>query len=165
MHNYQLFNTVYDEQTIVCIKNKSIIFVELTKIMIINDSKAIQIFLEKIIDSFEDCKVVNCSSNGKLALISLKFRKPDIIILDLEMPQIDGLTFLEKIKGNYNIPVIVMSVYAKNGSAILEDVIKAGALDFIAPPDGNSDLEIKKFKTVLRSKIAKAKLARIETRV
>lgn len=138
---------------------------EHTKIMIINDSKAIQLFLEGIINSFEDCKVSNCSSNGKLALISLQYQKPDIIILDLEMPQVDGLTFLEKIKGNYNIPVIVMSVYAKNGSAMLEDAIKAGALDYISPPDGNDDLEIGKFKTILRSKIAKAKLARLETRV
>lgn len=138
---------------------------EHTKIMIINDSKAIQIFLKKIIDSFEDCKVINCSSNGKLALISLQYQKPDIIILDLEMPQIDGLTFLEKIRGIDNISVIVMSVYAKNGSAILEDAINAGALDYISPPDGNDDLEIKKFKTILRSKIAKAKLARLKTTV
>lgn len=133
--------------------------------MIINDSRAIQIFLEQIIDSFEDCKVINSSSNGKIALISLQHKKPDIIILDLEMPQIDGLTFLEKIKGNYNIPVIIMSVYAKSGSAILDDAIKSGAVDYIAPPEGFNDLEIKKFKTILRSKITKTKLLEFETRV
>ena len=134
---------------------------EQTKIMIINDSKAIQIFLEKMINSFSDCKVINSSSNGKLALISLKYRIPDVIILDLEMPQIDGLTFLEKIKGIYDIPVIVMSVYAKDGSSILEDAKNVGAIDFMAPPSGNEDSEIQKFKTILHSKIMKARLMAI----
>lgn len=147
------------------LKIKIPLSLEPTKIMIINDSKAIQIFLEQVIDSFEDCKVINCSSNGKIALISLKHRKPDIIILDLEMPQIDGITFLEKIKNVYNIPVIVMSIYAKNGSAMLDDAIKAGAIDYIAPPKNNTDSETKKFKTILRLKIAKAKLVCLKTKV
>ena len=133
------------------------------KIMIINDSMAIRLYLEEVVNSFEDCKVINSSSNGKIALIHLKRLKPDIILLDLEMPQIDGLTFLEKIRGTYNIPVIVMSVYANDGSAVLDDAIKAGAVDYIAPPTDYSELQKRKFKTTLRSKISKAKLLKLKS--
>ena len=134
------------------------------KIMIINDSMAIRLYLEEVINSFEDCKVINSSSNGKIALLYLKRTKPDIILLDLEMPQIDGLTFLENINGEYNIPVIVMSVYAKDDSAVLDDAIKAGAVDYIAPPIDDTELQKRKFKTTLRSKISKAKLLKLESK-
>ena len=134
---------------------------EKIKVMIINDSSAIQIFLEQIINSFIDCEIINLSSNGHIALISLKHKKPDVIILDLEMPQIDGLTFLEKINGTYDIPVIIMSAYAKHGSAILDEALKIGAMDYIAPPSSRNYSEIKHFNTILHSKILKAHLTTV----
>ena len=129
--------------------------------MIINDSRAVQIFLEQIINSFIDCEITNFSSNGQIALISLKHKKPDVIILDLEMPQIDGLTFLEKIRGIYDIPVIIMSAYAKHGSAVLDEALKTGAMDYIAPPSDNNYSKVKHFETILHSKILKAHLLTI----
>lgn len=131
---------------------------EKIKIMIINDSLAMQTYLKETIGSFPDCEIINCSSDGKIALLVLKHKKPDVILLDLEMPRLDGLSFLEEMSRISMTPAIIMSVYAKEESQVLSDAINAGAVSYIAPPEDDSHKEHVRFKAKLHANIIKANL-------
>lgn len=126
--------------------------------MIINDSLAMQTYLKETIKSFQDCEVINCSSDGKIAQLALKHKKPDVILLDLEMPRLDGISFLEEMRKSSKIPVIIMSVYARKESQVLRDAIDAGAFSFIAPPEDNTQKEHSRFRTLLHVNIVRANL-------
>lgn len=126
--------------------------------MIINDSRAMRLFLEDIVKSYADCEVIGSYFDGKLALSDLKFKKPDVVILDLEMPYLDGLTFLEMLSDYEKIPIIIVSNYAKNDSKLIHDAMDLGAVDSLAPPPSNSKIEFENFKNMLHHKIIKASL-------
>ncbi len=126
------------------------------KIMIINDSRAMRLFLEDVIKSYTDCEVIGSYFDGNIALDSLKFKKPDVMILDLEMPRMDGLTFLERLPNNEKFPTIIVSSYAKDSSELVHDAMVLGAVDSLAPPPSNTKEEFEKFRNILHHKITKA---------
>ena len=113
-----------------------------------------QIFLKQIIAEFGYCEVMHCCSNGKTALQFLKNNKPDLILLDLEMPQIDGITFLETIQNCINIPIIIVSAYV-DYSKVLHEAMNLGASDYVSIPISDSFDEFEKFKASLFCKIHK----------
>jgi len=115
-----------------------------------------RLFLEDIINSFDDCEIISSCFDGNDALNYLEVKKPDIILLDLEMPHMDGLTFLEMLSDGEKIPTIILSSYVKDDAEIIHDAINLGAVDSLAPP--NSDKNIKEFKNLLHHKIVKASL-------
>ena len=129
-----------------------------TSIMIVNDSRAMRLFLEEVVKSFEDFEIIGSYFDGSVALNSLKLKKPDVILLDLEMPNLDGLTFLERLTPEQKHPTIILSNYAKDGSEIINQAIELGAVDSLMPPPTNSKEDLEKFKSVLHHKIAIALL-------
>lgn len=128
------------------------------KIIIINDSRAMRLFIEETIKSFSECQIIGSYFNAEHALDSIQFNEPDVIILDLEMPKMDGITFLERLNDVKMYPTIVLSNYATEGSKIVNDAISLGAVDSMLPPSSNRDVDIKAFKIMLRHKIIKASL-------
>ncbi|AJW71761.1 response regulator [Nitrosopumilus adriaticus] len=128
------------------------------KIIIINDSRAMRLFIEETIKSFSECQIIGSYFNAEHALDNIQFNEPDVIILDLEMPKMDGITFLERLNDGKMYPTIVLSNYATEGSKIVNDAISLGAVDSLLPPLSNRDIDIKAFKIMLRHKIIKASL-------
>ena len=128
------------------------------KVMIINDSRALRLFIEETIKSFSECEIIGSYFDAKQALNNIQLNKPDVIILDLEMPKMDGMTFLERLNDIQMCPTIIVSNYATEGSKIVNDAISLGAVDSLLPPLLNSDLDIEEFKSMLRHKIIKASL-------
>ena len=126
--------------------------------MIINDSMAMRLFLEDMIKSYADCEIIGSYNDGNIALNYLKFKKPDVIILDLEMPHLDGLTFLERLSDNEKIPTIIVSNYVKDGSKLVNDAMVLGAVDSLTSPLSNTSEEFEKFRNILHHKIIKASL-------
>jgi two-component system chemotaxis response regulator CheB len=135
------------------------------KVMIVNDSNVIRKYLSEIICSFGDCEICGSHSTGKNALEYLKHQKPDVIILDLEMPVLDGISFLEKFSNNNKIPVIIMSVYVNDQTEILKIAFELGATDAIGLPKDSSKEEVVKFSTLLHSKIIKSRLVSTHTKL
>ena len=127
-------------------------------ILIINDSRSMRLFLEKIVKSFSDCELMSSCWDGDDAVNCIQIKKPDIILLDLEMPHMDGLTFLEMMPENKRIPTIIISNYGKDDSDIISDAMNLGALDSLMPPSSMRDNDVEEFSNKLHHKIIKASL-------
>lgn len=100
-------------------------------VWIVNDSQYMTQLLTDLI-SIKNIKVSNTARDGADALRKLSIRKPDVILLDLEMPKMDGLTFIEQVvKQDKLVPIIVVSSFTQEGAKLVLDALENGALDFI----------------------------------
>ena len=121
-------------------------------VWIVNDSKYMTQLLSDLV-SKDNIKVTNTARDGAEALRKLNSKKPDVILLDLEMPTMDGLTFIEEIvKQDKLVPIIVVSSFTQDGAKIVLDALENGALDFV--PISNTNPEnITELRDSLISKI------------
>lgn len=106
---------------------------EKISVMIVDDSVLSQHILSDIVSSESTMKVCAIAHDGQDALRKINRFNPDVILLDLEMPNMDGLTFLEKIK-NKHIPTIIISSYSKSKSHIIQVALDLGAIDYVTIP-------------------------------
>lgn len=121
-------------------------------VMIVDDSVLMRKLIGKILEEDPDIEIAAKAMNGKFALSKMKTHEPDLIILDLEMPEMDGITFLkEKHKLRNNIPVIILSSIATKGAAITMEALGLGASDFITKPSGSVSMDIADIGEKLRS--------------
>jgi len=105
------------------------------RVMIIDDSAVIRNIITKILSTNQHIEVVGTAINGRFGLSKINNLKPDIIILDLEMPEMNGIDFLkEREKLGIKTPVIILSAHAKKGAKITLDALSLGASDFILKP-------------------------------
>ena len=105
------------------------------KAMIVDDSALIRNLVTKELTKSENIEVVGTAMNGRFALNKIGKLKPDIIILDLEMPEMNGIEFLkEKERLGITTPVIILSALAKKGAKITLEALGLGASDFILKP-------------------------------
>jgi two-component system chemotaxis response regulator CheB len=104
------------------------------RVLIVDDSASVRQTLAAILEEAPDILVVGTASDPFAAARRIAEDLPDVIILDLEMPRMDGLTFLRKIMVQKPIPVIVCSTLTEQGSKTLFDVLEAGAVDVLPKP-------------------------------
>lgn len=117
------------------------------KVLIIDDSALVRELLTKILSKDCDIDVVGSTIDPIFAIKKLKEFKPDVITLDLEMPRMDGLTFLRKLMAVIPTPVIIISSRAQKGSDIALKALELGAIDVILKPSAvlqSSFFEIEK---------------------
>jgi two-component system chemotaxis response regulator CheB len=123
--------------------------------LVVDDSPSNRRSIADILSNASDVEVVGHAADGEEALRLVTQLKPDVVTLDLEMPKMDGFTFLRILMGRSPIPVIVISSYSQK-----ENVFKAlelGALDFVAKPDRARDPDL---ETLRAAVLAKVMLAR-----
>ncbi len=95
--------------------------------------------IRRMLDADENIEVVGTAMNGQFALRKTVALNPDLIVLDLEMPELDGVGFLKKRKeNNWNVPVIILSAVAKKGAEVTMKALALGASDFVTKPSGGS---------------------------
>ncbi len=102
------------------------------KVLIVDDSKAIRIFLKEILEKDPNINVVGMSEDPYDAREKIKELNPDVITLDVEMPKMDGITFLKNIMRLHPIPVVMISSLTEAGAEITLEALKLGAIDYIA---------------------------------
>lgn len=113
------------------------------KVLIVDDSALMRSLIGKIIDGTPGLTVADKAMNGRFALQKLERVQPDIIVLDLEMPEMNGLEFLKERKRlKIDIPVIVLSSIAKEGARITMDCLELGASDFVTKPSGSESANL-----------------------
>ena len=92
-----------------------------------------------MLETDKDITVVGTAMNGRFALRKTITLNPDVIVLDLEMPELDGIGFLEKRRENgWDIPVVILSAVAKKGAEVTMKALSLGASDFITKPSGGA---------------------------
>ena len=104
------------------------------KVLIVDDSAVVRQTLQSIINSDPHLEVLDTASDPFLAVQKIQNEVPDVITLDIEMPKMDGLTFLHKIMSQHPIPVIIISSLAEQGSDTALKALEYGAVDIIQKP-------------------------------
>ncbi|MDE2337251.1 MAG: chemotaxis response regulator protein-glutamate methylesterase [Alphaproteobacteria bacterium] len=103
--------------------------------MVVDDSAVIRGFLTRFIESDPDIKVVSSAANGQLAVSTTTAGKFDVIVLDIEMPVMDGITALPLLlKADPNVQIIIASTLSKANAAITLRAFEAGAAECLAKP-------------------------------
>ncbi len=105
-----------------------------TKVMIVDDSALVRQVITQAISRDPSIEVVATAQDPIFALEKLKNQWPDVIVLDIEMPRMDGLTFLKKIMAEHPTPVIICSSLAEKGAQVTMEALAAGAVSIITKP-------------------------------
>ncbi|MGV8834064.1 MAG: protein-glutamate methylesterase/protein-glutamine glutaminase [Devosia sp.] len=104
------------------------------RVLIVDDSASVRTTLSEIIASDRDLEVMATAADPYVAVERIRHEVPDVMFLDIEMPRMDGLTFLRKIMSQRPIPVVICSSVAEAGSDTLMQALEAGAVDVVTKP-------------------------------
>ena len=122
------------------------------KVMVVDDSALVREFMRQLISAQSDMEVVT-ASDPYMARDKMLKEMPDVIILDVEMPKMDGLTFLQKVMNFRPIPVIMFSSVTRHGAEEAINAMSMGAVDVVAKPTQNIKVELNNLKDDLLNKI------------
>ncbi|ADN03116.1 protein-glutamate methylesterase/protein-glutamine glutaminase [Spirochaeta thermophila] len=124
------------------------------RVLIVDDSALMRTMVSRILEEAPDMEVVGTAMHGGFALEKIPRLDPDVIVLDLEMPKVDGLAFLrERRERGIDIPVIILSSRAKRGARITMEALSLGASDFITKPSGAISPDVHLVADTLREMI------------
>ncbi|XXG31661.1 MAG: chemotaxis response regulator protein-glutamate methylesterase [Ferrovum myxofaciens] len=104
------------------------------RVLIVDDSALIRAILTEVVSSFPDLEAVGAAAHPLQARDMIKALNPDVLTLDVEMPKMDGLTFLERLMRLRPMPVLMISSMTERGSEVALNALELGAVDFIAKP-------------------------------
>ena len=135
------------------------------RVLIVDDSALMRNLIGKIVDATPGLKIADKAMNGRFALQKLDRVAPDVIVLDLEMPEMNGIEFLRELKKqNIKIPVVILSSIAKEGAKITMDCLELGACDFITKPSGSESANLNTVsETLSKMLLAYGRRHQIET--
>ncbi len=133
-------------------------------VMIVDDSAFVRKVMEEILTTRENIKVVAKARNGVEALEKLKRHKIDVITMDVEMPEMNGLEALEAIMHQCPTPVVMVSNYTRRGTEETLRALEIGAVDFVAKPTDFANTNLDELKEKVIEKVRIAAVARLQRR-
>jgi len=104
------------------------------RVLIIDDSASVRQTLSRVLEADPEIEVIGTASDPFMAARKIQDEIPDVITLDVEMPRMDGITFLRKLMAQRPIPVVMCSSLTEQGSETLLQALEAGAVDVILKP-------------------------------
>ncbi|NTV49657.1 MAG: chemotaxis response regulator protein-glutamate methylesterase [Geobacteraceae bacterium] len=131
------------------------------KVLVIDDSALVRQTLCDILNSDPEIEVVGSAADPILAAERMRTVIPDVITLDVEMPRMDGLTFLQKLMSQHPIPVVMCSSLAESGSETALKALEYGAVDIITKPKMGTKQFIEESKTRICDAVKGAAAARL----
>src|SRR5579872_90737 len=110
------------------------------QIMIVDDSVVVRKALTSVLSSDADLAIMGWASNGRLAVAKLQTLRPDIILLDIEMPEMNGLETIPEIRKILpHTPIIMFSTLTERGAEATLEALSLGATDYVTKPS-NTDM-------------------------
>src|SRR4051812_46316560 len=131
------------------------------RVLIVDDSASVRQMLSSILNEDPGIEVMGAASDPFVAARKLQEEIPDVIILDIEMPRMDGITFLRKIMAQRPIPVIICSTLTEEGSDIMFEAFEAGAVDILPKPRVDTRQALQESSIRLRDAVKTAARARL----
>ncbi len=129
-------------------------------VLIVDDSPLMQAWLKKILSADPEVGEVTVAQNAEEARKSLQTKRPDVITLDVELPGIDGISFLKELMSTCPLPVVMVSAYTQENCRTTIKALSLGAVDFIPKPGPGLKEEKETFPQRLRAKVKEAAQAR-----
>jgi two-component system chemotaxis response regulator CheB len=131
------------------------------KVLIVDDSALIRGVMKEIVNSQPDMEVVGVAPDPLVARDLIKQTNPDVLTLDVEMPKMDGLDFLERLMRLRPMPVVMVSSLTERGSEITMRALELGAVDFVTKPKVSVHSGMLEYAELIAEKIRIAARARI----
>lgn len=104
------------------------------RVLIVDDSASVRQSLKQVLETDPDIQVMGTAADPYVAAEHIKREVPDVITLDVEMPRMDGLTFLERLMSQHPVPVVICSTLTEAGSESGMAALEKGAIDIITKP-------------------------------
>jgi two-component system, chemotaxis family, protein-glutamate methylesterase/glutaminase len=134
------------------------------RVLIVDDSAVMRQLLSTLLSADPEIQVVATAPDPHIARERIKSLNPDVVTLDVEMPHMDGVTFLRKIMTLRPTPVVMISTLTQAGAEITLEALEIGAVDFIAKPTTDVANAMAGLATELQAKVKTAARARVGVR-
>jgi len=138
---------------------------EKVKVLVIDDSALIRSLLKEMINQAPDMEVVGAAPDPLVAREMIRTLNPDVITLDVEMPKMDGLEFLERLMRLRPMPVLMISTLTAKGSEVTLRALELGAVDFISKPKMDVQNGLQDYADEIIDKLRMAARAKVYARV
>jgi two-component system chemotaxis response regulator CheB len=126
------------------------------KVLIVDDSAVVRQLYKSLLETDPEICVIGTASDPYIAAQKIQRERPDVITLDIEMPRMDGLTFLKKIMSQAPMPVVVISNQTTRGAEVALKALEIGAVDVMAKPSMPTEADINEARITLVDKIRSA---------
>ena len=134
------------------------------KVLIVDDSELIRQVLREILTAAPDFDVVGAAADPYEARELIKQLNPDVLTLDIEMPKMDGISFLKNLMRLRPMPVVMISTLTEAGAPATLDALEIGAVDYVAKPKGGSWQDLQGYAQIIQEKVRNAASANIAAR-
>ncbi len=134
------------------------------RVLIVDDSASVRQTMKAILEEDPQIEVMGTAADPFAAARLIQGEIPDVITLDVEMPRMDGITFLRKIMNQCPVPVVMCSSLTEEGSATLMQALEAGAVDVILKPKMGVADHLKEAREEIRQVVKGAARAKVEKR-
>jgi two-component system chemotaxis response regulator CheB len=131
------------------------------RVLIIDDSALVRRILSELLSADREMEVVGTASDAYMARDKIKQFDPDVLTLDVEMPKMDGVTFLRNLMRLRPMPVVMVSSLTEHGAEITLDALAVGAVDYLPKPKIDVAATLGDYAEELRAKIRAAAKARV----
>lgn len=132
------------------------------KVLIIDDSAVVRKLLTSILSSDPEIEVVGTAVDALVARDKIKRLNPDVLTLDVEMPKMDGVTFLRNVMRLHPMPVIMVSTLTEKGASVTLDALEYGAVDFVCKPKIDISNTLEDYASEIIQKVKNAKNMRVK---
>ena len=126
------------------------------KVLVVDDSALVRQVLSEIIDADPQLEVVGVAADPMIAREKIKQLNPDVLTLDVEMPRMDGVTFLRNLIRLRPMPVVMVSTLTEKGADITLEALEVGAVDFVSKPKVDVRYSLQEYADEITSKVKMA---------
>src|SRR6202142_3641531 len=133
----------------------------MVRVLVVDDSAVVRQTMTNVLSSDPEIEVIGTAGDPFVAADRIQEQIPDVITLDIEMPRMDGLTFLKKIMSQHPIPVVICSSLAEEGAQSTLKALEYGAVDIITKPRLGSKQFLEDSRITLCNAVKAAAAARL----
>jgi two-component system, chemotaxis family, protein-glutamate methylesterase/glutaminase len=134
------------------------------RVLIVDDSALVRQILTEMLRSDPGVEVVGTAGDAHIAREKIKSLQPDVLTLDVEMPRMDGVTFLRNLMRLRPMPVVMVSSLTEHGAEVTLDALSLGAVDYLPKPKIDVAATLKNYSEELIAKVKAAARARVRVR-